>query len=268
MKKFLDNKLFRIGLKDENMFLIDQLESLTDSKAKLESDFLARQNAVSESLEQKSQELKDQVENLIEKNKSLSDQLADSVDSDTVVQLQQATKELLKQNNELNVENEVLLEEISSVNAEKEHLEEQLELVSQQSTSDVEISTVLTSGKASPSSGKRVHFNLSGSGSKKSRKGDRSVHHDPSSETREIVLYRPPARDIIEKQLAQENTHLFAVNTKLFSEREKLKEELFQKNMELNDERIEVEKERKELKQRLNNQRLSLQKLRLVFNAY
>ena len=187
---------------------------------------------------------------LIEKNRNLSDKLADSVDSETVVQLQEATKELLKQNSELNVENEVLLEEISSVNEEKEKLENQLELVSQSSDTDLALPVIT---KQVP---KRVQFNLTGQSPKRSKKGE---------ETREIVLYRPPARDIIEKQLAQENTHLFAVNTKLFSEREKLKEELFQKNMELNDERMEAEKEKTELKQKLNTQRLALQRLRLDF---
>ncbi|XP_075255474.1 uncharacterized protein LOC142348149 isoform X3 [Convolutriloba macropyga] len=251
------------GLKDENLFLIDQLESLSDSKAKLEEDFLVKQTEFSDSLEKKSKELKEQVVSLIEKNQNLSDKLADSVDTETVVQLQEATKELLMQNNELNVENEVLLDEISSVNAEKEKLENQLELVSQ-SASETDTMSIATSQSSSKPLSKRVQFNLATQQS--SSKGPKPKKHSPQPQSsnnsaREIVLYRPPARDIIEKQLAQENTHLFAVNTKLFTEREKLKEELFEKNMQLNDDKMESEKEKSELRQKLNTQRLALQRL-------
>ena len=252
-------------MKEENLFLIEQLELLTDEKAKLEDNFQAQQNEFNKNLEKKSNELQEQMNSLIDKNQDLSDKLADSVDTETVVQLQEATKELLKQNSELNVENEVLLDEISSVNAEKENLENQLELVSQ-SNSENETMSISSHASSSKTVPKRVQFNLNQSSQqlRKSHKAIKDKSGNSQEEAREIVLYRPPARDIIERQLAQENTHLFAVNTKLFTEREKLKEELFQKNMELNDERTETEKDKQELKQKLNNQRLALQRLRYV----
>lgn len=246
------------------MFLAEQLEKLRDEKDKFELLLPIQDEEVLEKVEKENCILKDHLRELIEQNSDLSEKLEDSVDRGTMEKLHLATKELLKQNDELNVENETLLSEINNVTSEKQKLEEQIETQSS-STDD----GVFKGQQAQ----KRVQFNLSNveNGEDEEDSGMDTlegegrkilISNNPSS--RELVVCRPYARDIIEQQLTVENTHLFAVNTKLFSEREKLKEQLFKKNIELNDNRAIEFEEKKQIRSKLTSQRSALQRLRSV----